>query len=150
MCSSPKPPKMPEYEAPPMPEMPAPMTTQEIIDQQVAVNTAVAAAAPPAPAPAPTRTQQQAAPMPIQPPIPMAPTAPVPPPPVNNLQLPQAPPPALVNLADSDSAIIKKRKSKRKELQQASSGTDALRIPLNKGIGVASGGGGKTGLSIPS
>ena len=50
----------------------------------------------------------------------------------------------------TNSAVVKKRKSKRKELQQASGGTDALRINLNKSIGQAKGSTGTTGLNIPN
>ena len=56
----------------------------------------------------------------------------------------------MVNQTGEEDAIIKRRKSKRKELQQASSGTDALRIPLDKSIGATpSGGTGSSGLNIP-
>ena len=51
-----------------------------------------------------------------------------------------------------DSAIVKKRKSKRQELQQASSGTSALRIPLDKNKSIGStptGSTGSSGLNIP-
>ena len=49
-----------------------------------------------------------------------------------------------------DQPVIKRRKSKRKELQQASSGTNALRIPLDKSIGsTPDGGTGSSGLNIP-
>ncbi len=86
----------------------------------------------------------------------MAPTAPAPqamptppPAPAAPLVIPTTPPPQSVNQGDEDSAIVKKRKSKRKELQQASTGTSALRIDLNKSIGSAKGSTGSTGLNIP-
>ena len=107
----------------------------------------------PLPAPEPLPTPQQApAPPSAPPPAPVtpAPAAPAPPP---IPQTPaQAPPPQTVQNAQSaeDTAIVKRRKSKRKELQQASSGTDALRIPLDKSIGATpSGSTGTSGLNIP-
>ena len=106
------------------------------------------------PAPEPLPTPQQAPPPPPVPPVQpqqAAPVAPAPPP--MPLSATQAPPPPVQVDGQSvqDQAIVKKRKSKRKELQQASTGTDALRIPLTKKLGAtASGGTGSTGLNIPT
>ena len=93
--------------------------------------------APQAPPTAPTPQLQAAPPAPAPPPLPQTPA--------------QAPPPQLTDSQNSeDAAIVKRRKSKRKELQQASSGTDALRIPLDKSIGATpSGSTGSSGLNIP-
>ena len=120
MCSAPKMPKMKDPEPLPAPE-PLPQPQQ----------------APPARPVAPVAT-----PAPVQ-------AAPPLPPPVSTPQA--APPPqAVTSTADADQAIIKRKKSKRKELQQASSGTDALRIPLQKSIGsTPSGSTGSSGLNIP-
>ena len=62
--------------------------------------------------------------------------------------LPEPPAPAPVNVTqgEQDVARIKKRKTKREKLQQASSGANALRIPLNSGSDGGSGG----GLNIPT
>ena len=96
---------------------------------------------------------QQAQQAPVLPPQNLASLTPAPAPPAPIIQpvVEAAPPPQLVDPGNEDSAIIKRRKSKRKELQQASSGTDALRIPLDrsKTIGNATGGTGSTGLNIP-
>ena len=101
----------------------------------------------------PLPTVQQA-----PPPPPMAPVAPVqaqpavpaaPPPPVTPQQ---APPPVTVQSTNpnQDQAIIKRRKSKRKELQQSAKGAGALRIPRSKSIGsTPDGSTGSTGLNIP-
>ena len=106
----------------------------------------------PAPEPLPT-PQQPAAPRPVAPP-PAAPAAPAAAPPLPPVPVtPQAaPPPQQVNSGSAEEApIVKRKKSKRKELQQASSGTSALRIPLDKKIGsTAKGSTGSTGLNIPS
>lgn len=94
--------------------------------------------APPAPPPAPPTPPMQAAPAaPPPPPIPQTPQ--------------QAPPPqSTQSQSAEDTAIVKRRKSKRKELQQASSGTDALRIPLDRAIGTTpTGSTGSSGLNIP-
>ena len=124
MCA-PKAPKMPELKAPePLPPPPPLPTPQQ---------------APPPPVMQAPQIQQ-AAPLAI-PPMPAAP----------EIKMP-APPPVMANQgsAGQDVAIIKKRKSKRRELQQASSGTQSLRIPLSKSIGTASKGStGSTGLNIP-
>jgi hypothetical protein len=56
------------------------------------------------------------------------------------------PPPAVVNQGEADAAKIKKRATKREQLQQSSSGANALRIPLNTGVSAS-----KTGsLNIPT
>lgn len=121
MCSAPKAPKIPEPE--PLPE-PKPLPTPQ--------------QAPPPPPVAPV------APMQAQP------AAPTPPPaPINTNQM--APPPVQVDGQSTDQPIVKKRKSKRKELQQASKGASALRIPLTKKLGsTPTGGTGSTGLNIPT
>tara|TARA_Y100000015_G_scaffold2535_1_gene2386 strand:- start:105 stop:449 length:345 start_codon:yes stop_codon:yes gene_type:complete len=63
----------------------------------------------------------------------------------------QVPPPVAVDGQSTDQPIVKKRKSKRRELQQASKGASALRIPLSKKLGsTPSGGTGSTGLNIPT
>lgn len=64
----------------------------------------------------------------------------------------QAPPPVTVQSTNpnQDQAIIKRRKSKRKELQQSAKGASALRIPKTQSIGsTPSGNTGSTGLNIP-
>jgi hypothetical protein len=121
MCSAPKAPKIPKAEPLPTSE-PLPTTQQ----------------APPPPPLAPVQAMQA------------QPVAPPTPPPVPMSQA-QAPPPVQVEGQSTDQPIVKKRKSKRKELQQASKGASALRIPLTKKLGsVASGSTGSTGLNIPS
>lgn len=99
-----------------------------------------------------TPIQQQAPPAP-----PLAPAVLQPvinqPPPAPLAPITQTPPvPVIVqsNTAE-DAPIVKKRKSKRKELQQASGGTDALRIKLAGGkLGATpSGNTGSSGLNIP-
>ena len=78
------------------------------------------------------------------------PPAPTPPPPAPIIE-PEAPtpPPVTTSTGEADAAKIKKRSTKRQELQQASSGASALRIPLNTGAGAS--GGKKTGsLNIPT
>ena len=76
--------------------------------------------------------------------------APAPPAPLPAIQQ-QAPPPVMVEGQNNKEPVIKKRKSKRKELQQASRGASALRIPLDRKLGaVAKGGTGSTGLNIPT
>lgn len=85
------------------------------------------------------------------PPVQFTPPPPTPAAPILPTDLRQAPPPQLANSTE-DSGIVKRRKSKRQELQQASGGTDALRIKLNKSnsIGSAkSGSTGSSGLNIP-
>ena len=78
------------------------------------------------------------------------PPAPTPPPPAPMIE-PEAPtpPPTNVDQGTPDAAKIKKRTTKRKQLQQASSGANALRIPLNTGSG-ASGGKKSGSLNIPT
>ena len=68
------------------------------------------------------------------------PPAPLPPPPAPMIEpeLP-APPPTTVDQGESDAAKIKKRTTKRQQLQQSSTGANALRIPLNTGAGAATG-----------
>ncbi len=84
--------------------------------------------------------------MPDPPPMP-APPPPTPPPIVKDVELP-APPPALVDQGAADAAKIKKRATKREQLQQSSSGANALRIPLNTGVPTS---GKKSGsLNIPT
>lgn len=85
----------------------------------------------------------------MAPPAPAPSIAPAPPlPPVQ--QIPNTPPPQLTQgQGAEDTAVVKRRKSKRKELQQASRGTDALRIDLSKAIGGPSGSTGSTGINIP-
>ena len=106
----------------------------------------------PLPEPKPLPTPQQAPIPPVMAPqaqVNPTPAAPLPPQ-VNGVDMP-APPPVLVNSASTTGdAIIQKRRSKRQELQQASRGTDALRIPLQSGIGtLPTGTTGSTGLNIP-
>ena len=74
------------------------------------------------------------------------PPAPTPPPPAPIVE-PEAPtpPPTNVSQGDTDAAKIKKRTTKRKEMQQASSGASALRIPLNTGVKKSGG-----SLNIPT
>ena len=60
-----------------------------------------------------------------------------------------APPPTLVAGADDVEPVVKQLKSKRKQVQQASRGTSALRIPLNTGLS-ESAGGNSGGLNIPT
>ena len=107
----------------------------------------------PLPEPKPLPTPQQA-----PPPPPIAPVTPVqaqpatPAPPPAPVAQQQAPPPVTVQSTNpsQDQAIIKRRKSKRKELQQAAKGAGALRIPKTKSIGsTPSGDTGSTGLNIP-
>lgn len=103
---------------------------------------------PPKPLPLP---QQPTAPPVVAPPTPVTPAPAPPAPPPLPQTPPQAPPPqSTTNQGAEDAAIVKRRKSKRKELQQASSGTDALRIPLDKSIGATpTGSTGSSGLNIP-
>ena len=105
----------------------------------------------PEPEPLPTPQQAPQAP-PVAPPPVVAPVTAAPAPPPMPVQPGQAPPPQVVQSGQSaeDAAIVKRKKSKRQELQQASGGTSALRIPLQKSIGsTPSGGGGNSGLNIP-
>ena len=105
----------------------------------------------PAPEPLPQPKQAPQAPL-VAPPPTIAPVAAAPAPPPMPVAPDQAPPPQTVQSGQSaeDAAIVKRKKSKRKELQQASSGTSALRIPLTNSIGsTPTGGGGSSGLNIP-
>ena len=62
------------------------------------------------------------------------PPAPTPPPPAPMIE-PKLPSPPPTNVTDGDDAPkIKKRTSKRQQLQQASQGANVLRIPLNTGV----------------
>ncbi len=70
--------------------------------------------------------------MPEPQPLPEPPPTPPAPPPMETPEAP-APPPVTVPQGDSDAVKVKKRRSKRQTLQQQSSGTNALRIPLNVG-----------------
>lgn len=136
MCSAPKAPKIPE---------PEPVVIQQ--PEQPVVT----------PPPAPPTPQQPPVPLPMAPMPPMASPmanvqqpAPASPPPVP-IAMQQAPPPAMVEGQSQEQPIVKRRKSKRKEIQQASKGASALRIPLDKKLGsVAKGGTGSTGLNIPT
>lgn len=109
----------------------------------------------PLPQPEPLPTPQQAPVAPPAPPLPVnpiqaQPAAPAAPPPPVTPQ--QAPPPVTVQSTNpsQDQAIIKRRKSKRKELQQSAKGAGALRIPRTKSIGsTPDGSTGSTGLNIP-
>ena len=105
----------------------------------------------PEPEPLPTPQQAPQAP-PVAPPPTIAPVTAAPAPPPMPIQPNQAPPPQVVQSGQSaeDAAIVKRKKSKRKELQQASSGTSALRIPLNKKIGsTPAASSSSSGLNIP-
>ena len=94
--------------------------------------------------------QRQAA---VAPPVAQAPpmAAAAPPPPAPLAPVAETPPPPTAVNANSaeEAPIVKKRKSKRKELQQASGGTDALRIKPNRLGATPSGGTGSSGLNIP-
>ena len=69
--------------------------------------------------------------MPEAPPMPTP--APITQPLITEPELP-TPPPAVVDQGTADAAKIKKRSSKRQQLQQSSQGAGALRIPLNTGV----------------
>ena len=73
-----------------------------------------------------------------------APTPP-PPAPIPEPEKP-APPPEMVK-DQSDAATVKAKKSKRQQVQQASKGANALRIPLNTGAAL---GKAKGSLNIPT
>jgi len=60
-----------------------------------------------------------------------------------------APPPVLVQGDQDMEPTVKRKKTKRKEVQQASKGTAGLRIPLNTGSSAAAGGS-TGGLNIPT
>ena len=97
----------------------------------------------PLPDPKPLPAPQQAAPAPVQAPAPVAPVmkqAPLP----KQVEAPApAPPPVLVQGQDME-PVVKRKKSKRTQVQQASKGTSALTIPLNTGADQAG------GLNIPT
>ena len=103
----------------------------------------------PLPEAQPLPAPQQSKPAPVvapPPPIPVQKQAPIP------KQIdPEAPapPPTLVQGGDDTEPVVKQRKSKRREVQQASKGTAALRIPLNTGSTEAAGGN-TGGLNIPT
>lgn len=103
----------------------------------------------PLPAPKPLPTAQQSAPAPVvAPPAPLPAQVQAPPPKQVDPEMP-APPPTLVQGGDDTEPVVKQRKSKRREVQQASKGTAALRIPLNTGATEAAGGN-TGGLNIPT
>ena len=80
-------------------------------------------------------------------PPPPAPTPPAPPPMIE----PEMPTPPPTNVATgNDAPKVKKKRSKRKQLQQASSGANALRIPLNTGGDTPGKSGKKSALNIPT
>ncbi len=122
MCSSPK---VPKIEAP---------QTQELQ---------------PLPDPKPLPTVQQAAPPPA-----LAPVTPVqsmpfaPPAPRVDLQE-QTPLPVMAQNAE-DIPIVRRRKTKRDELQQANQGAGALTIDSTAALGQGSGNTGASGLNIPN
>ena len=93
-------------------------------------------------------TPQQAAPAPVMAPPPVAPIqkqAPLP----KQVDAPTpAPPPTLVQGTETE-PVVKRKKTKRREVQQASKGTAALTIPLNTGATEAAGGN-TGGLNIPT
>ncbi len=99
----------------------------------------------PLPEPAPLPAPQQAAPAPVaapMAPVPVQKQAPLP----KQVEAPQAaPPPVLVQGQDME-PVVKRKKSKRTQVQQASKGTSALTIPLNTGVE----GGATGGLNIPT
>ena len=117
----PKPPKAPEL---PPPDISAVTQPQRLPTQ-----------APPPPPPAMA--------IPVTQSLPPINTAPSP-----DIDITQTPPPQLTQTTTED-ATLKKRKSKRQQLQQASRGTSALRIERDKSIGTQTGGTGSTGLNIP-
>ena len=77
-------------------------------------------------------------------PLPPPPPTPPAPPPLVEPEMP-TPPPVTVAQGEDDATKIKKRRTKRETLQQQSSGTNALRIPLNTGSKASS----KGSLNIP-
>jgi len=96
------------------------------------------------PLPAP----QQAAPPPVMAPPPVAPIqrqAPLP----KQVDAPTPTPPPTLIQGQEDIAPVKRKKTKRREVQQASKGTAALTIPLNTGATEAAGGN-TGGLNIPT
>jgi len=121
MCM-PKAPKVPEL---PPPDINSVINTPQRLPTQ----------APPPPPPAMA--------IPVTQSLPPINTAPSP-----DIDITQTPPPQLTQTTTED-ATLKKRKSKRAQLQQASRGTSALRIERDKSIGTQTGGTGSTGLNIP-
>lgn len=102
----------------------------------------------PLPAPKPLPQQQQAAPTPVMAPAPVAPIqkqAPLP----KQVDAPAPTPPPTLIQGQEDVATVKRKKTKRREVQQASKGTAALTIPLNTGATEAAGGS-TGGLNIPT
>nr|AKH48831.1 hypothetical protein [uncultured marine virus] len=104
----------------------------------------------PLPDPAPIPSPQQARPTAAMAPPPVAPPvqrqAPLP----KQVDAPApTPPPTLLVQGQGDIAPVKRRKSKRREVQQASRGTAALTIPLNTRATEAAGGN-TGGLNIPT
>ena len=73
---------------------------------------------------------------PSMPEMPPAPPTPPPPPPAPEPAAP-LPPPTAVSAGDKDAPQVTKRTSKRGAMQQASQGTNALRIALNPAAGAA-------------
>ena len=101
--------------------------------------------------PTPQRLPTQAPPPP--PPAMAIPQAPPTPPPMSvapgpEIDLKQTPPPVLTTTS-TEEPNLKKRRTMRQELQQASKATSALRIERSKSIGTNTGGTGSTGLNIP-
>ena len=118
MCgSSPKAPSMPD---------PEPLSATSALPTPAAPKQAPPVA-PMAPPPTPVAVQQA-------------------PPPVVAQTPPTAPPPVLVD-GTADAPVVKKRKSKRAEVQQRSKGTSVLRIPLNTNTSDSNS---ASGLNIPT
>lgn len=99
-------------------------------------------------APRPMPLPQRAAPAPVvapPAPLPVQKQAPLP----KQVDAPTpAPPPTLVQGNQEMEPTVKRKKTKRREVQQASRGTAGLRIPLNTGSSEAAGGS-TGGLNIP-
>lgn len=89
---------------------------------------------------------QMPKPAPVVAPPPPTPVQAAPPPPKQVDQPAPTPPPMLVQGAEQEAAPVKRKKTKRKEIQQASRGTAALTIPLNTGVEGAN----TNGLNIPT
>lgn len=102
----------------------------------------------PLPDPKPLPTPQQAAPAPVMAPPPVAPVqkqAPLP----KQVEAPTPTPPPVLVQGEETEPVVKRQKTKRREVQQASKGTSALVIPLNTGATEAAGGN-TGGLNIPT
>ena len=102
----------------------------------------------PLPEPKPLPAPQQAAPAPVMAPAPVAPIvkqAPLP----KQVDAPAPTPPPTLIQGQEEIAPVKRKKTKRREIQQASKGTAALTIPLNTGATEAAGGN-TGGLNIPT